>query len=209
MLLSQLNVESCKIIEIDNHEGLSEFLDLKNANLPIIPKVELERKAIGPKAKQHLPKLLNAFAETPAEKIVDDLEKKSLFTFDISGNKITLDASDFIVNFGVKDGFAFAKRNNLIVIISTSRNKEMMAKGLVKDIARRLQSLRKERGYNPTEILNKASILNLDEESLEMMKNKSKDLAFLVRVKEVSFDKTCKEYKDDDVDGMKIQISVE
>ena len=209
MLLSQLNVESCKIIEIDNHEGLSEFLDLKNANLPIIPKVELERKTIGPKAKQHLPKLLNAFAETPAEKIIDDLEKKSLFTFDISGNKITLDVSDFIIDFVVKDGFAFAKRNNLIVIISTSRNKEMMAKGLVKDIARRLQSLRKERGYNPTEILNKASILNLDEESLEMMKNKSKDLAFLVRVKEVSFDQTCKEYKDDDVDGMKIQISVE
>ena len=209
MLLSQLNVESCKIIEINNHEGLSEFLDLKNANLPIIPEVELERKAIGPKAKQDLPKLLKIFAETAPEKIIESLEKSSSFTFDISGNKITLDTSDFIVDFGVKDGFAFSKRNNLIVIISTSRNKEMMAKGLVKDIARRLQSLRKERGYNPTEILNRASILNLDEESLEMMRSRAKDLTFLVRVKEVDFDKTCKEYKDDDVDGMKIQISVE
>ena len=182
---------------------------MKNANLPIIPKIELERKTIGPKAKQDLPKLLKIFADTPAEKITDSLEKNTSFTFDISGNKITLDVSDFIIDFDVKDGFAFAKRNNLVVIISTSRNKEMMAKGLVKDLARRLQSLRKERGYNPTEILNKASILNLDEESLGMIKNKAKDLAFLVRVKEVGFDKTCKEYKDDDVDGMKIQISVE
>ena len=41
----------------------------------------------------------------------------------------------------------YAKRDNYTVIISTSRNKEMMAKGLVKDIARRLQTLRKERGY--------------------------------------------------------------
>jgi len=79
----------------------------------------------------------------------------------------------------------------------------------VKDLARRLQSLRKERGYNPTEILSKASILSLDQESLDMVKDKANDLAFLVRVKEVGFDKTCKEYKDDDVDGMKIQISVE
>ena len=209
MLLSQLNVESYKIVELDNHDGLSELLDLKNANLPIIPKIELERKAIGPKAKQDLPKLLKNFADTPSEKIADGLEKNSSFTFNISGKKIILDISDFIVDFDTKDGFAFAKRNNLIVIISTSRNKEMMAKGLVKDLARRLQSLRKERGYNPTEILSKASILCLDQESLDMIKDKADDLAFLVRVKDVDFDKTCKEYKDDDVDGMKIQISVE
>jgi len=209
MLLSQLNVESYKIVELDNHDGLSELLDLKNANLPIIPKIELERKAIGPKAKQDLPKLLKNFVDTPSEKITDSLEKNSSFTFNISGNNITLDISDFIVGFDTKDGFAFSKRNNIIVIISTSRNKEMMAKGLVKDLARRLQSLRKERGYNPTEILSKASILCLDQESLDMVKDKANDLAFLVRVKEVGFDKTCKEYKDDDVDGMKIQISVE
>jgi len=43
-----------------------------------------------------------------------------------------------------------------------------MAKGLVKDLARRLQALRKERGYNPTDVLNMASILDLDEESLSM-----------------------------------------
>ena len=41
-----------------------------------------------------------------------------------------------------------------------------MAKGLLKDIARRVQTLRKERGYNPTDVLEVASILELDEESL-------------------------------------------
>jgi isoleucyl-tRNA synthetase len=85
----------------------------------------------------------------------------------------------------------------------------MMAKGLVKDVARRIQTLRKERGYTPTDVLNVASILDLDEESLEMIKQKEKDLAFLVRVKQVNFEKTCKEYKDDDIDGQKIRISVE
>ena len=42
-----------------------------------------------------------------------------------------------------------------------------------------------------------------------MIKEKSEDLAFLVRVKHVTFEKTCKEYKNDDIDGQKIQISVE
>ena len=50
---------------------------------------------------------------------------------------------------------------------------------------------------------------HLDEESLEMMKEKAKDLAFLVRVKQVNFTESCNEYKDDDIDGQKIRISVE
>jgi isoleucyl-tRNA synthetase len=89
------------------------------------------------------------------------------------------------------------------------RNEELMAKGLMKDLARRLQALRKERGYNPTDILNTASILDLDEESVRILKDKTEELAFLVRVKSVNFTKTCKKYKDDDIDGQKIKISVE
>ena len=42
-----------------------------------------------------------------------------------------------------------------------------------------------------------------------MIQEKSQDLAFLVRVKKVNFEQTCKEYKDDDIDGQKIRISVE
>jgi len=84
-----------------------------------------------------------------------------------------------------------------------------MAKGLVKDLARRLQALRKERGYNPTDVLDSASILDLDQESLAMLKDKTEELTFLVRVKQVNFTQTCKKYKDDDIDGQKIRISVE
>jgi len=123
--------------------------------------------------------------------------------------KITLDKEDFIVGYDAKEGFAVSERDNLVVFISTTRNREMMAKGLVKDLARRLQTLRKERGYNPTDILNVASILDLDDDSLNMVKENAKDLAFLVRVKQIDFTQSCKEYKDDDVDGQKIRISVE
>ena len=72
-----------------------------------------------------------------------------------------------------------------------------------------MQALRKERGYNPTDVLEVASILELDEESLEMIKGRDEELAFLVRVKKVNFEESCNEYKDDDVDGQKIRISVE
>ena len=103
----------------------------------------------------------------------------------------------------------FAKRQNLIVIISLERDNEMMSKGLIKDLARRIQTLRKEKGFNPTDILERASILELDEESLNLIKDKTEDIAFLVRVKNVDFTESCKNYKDDDIDGLKIRIAVE
>ena len=122
---------------------------------------------------------------------------------------ISLDSEDFAIDYDADTNFALAKRDDCIVLISTLRDKETTAKGLVKDVARRLQTLRKERGYTPTDILDVASILDLDEESLGMVKQRSEELAFLVRVKQVNFIESCKEYKKVDIDGQKIRISIE
>ena len=209
LLMSQLNVEKFTIFEIEKNSGLEQILELKQLGLPFRSVVELERKRIGPKAKQHMGKLVNVFSETNKEEIITALQKEGQYNYEIDGEKISLDKEDFIVDFDASEEFAVSKRDNYIVFVSTSRNKEMMARGLIKDIARRLQTLRKERGYNPTDILSVASILDLDDESLEMIKEKSEELAFLVRVKQVNFTESCKEYKDDDIDGQKIRISVE
>jgi len=154
-------------------------------------------------------KLLAKFSEMDPRKIVDELLKKGAFTLELDKNKIVLDKEDFVIDFIEQNGYAMAKREPLMVFVSTVRNNEMMARGLVRDIARRLQALRKECGYNPTDVLEAAYILDLDSESLEMVKQKQNDLAFLVRVKRVEFSDRGKTYKDDDVDGQKIRIAVE
>ncbi len=206
---SQMNVQNYEIIEIEKTEGIEQYLELKEKGLPVMPKIELERSAIGPKAKQDMGKLLKMFSETEPELIINGLKEKNSYTFKIGENSIVLDKEDFIVDFEVNEKYQFAKRQNLIVIISLERDDEMMSKGLIKDLARRIQTLRKERGYNPTDILSKASILDLDQDSLELIKEKTEEIAFLVRVKSVDFTDSCKEYKEDDIDGLKIRIGVE
>jgi isoleucyl-tRNA synthetase len=209
VLLSQLNVEKYSIIELQKLDGLDLVSNLFQAGLPIIPKVELERKRIGPKAKQDMGRLLDKFSQTDPSAIVASLLKNGVYTFDLGNNKIELSKEDFIVGYSEKEGFAMSNRDSLIVFISTTRNREMLARGLIRDIARRLQVLRKERGYNPTDVLEAAYILGLDDESLEMAKEKQSDLSFLVRVKKIEFEDKAKNYKDEDLDGQKIRISVE
>ncbi|MGI0010188.1 MAG: class I tRNA ligase family protein, partial [Nitrosopumilaceae archaeon] len=209
LLLSQLNVEKYKIIELKKHEDLELVAELLKLGLPVVPKIELERGKIGPKAKQDMGKLLAKFAETDPRRIIEELLKKGNYSFELDKNKIVLGKDDFVIDFTEKAEYAMARHDSLTVFISTTRNREMMARGLVRDIARRLQALRKERGYNPTDILEAAYVLDLDTESLEMVKEKSEELAFLVRVKKVEFSDKAKAYKEDDIDSQKIRISVE
>ena len=214
ILLSKLNVIKYEIKEITSktEKGLDQFLYLaEDMHLPVVPVIDLDRKKIGPKAKQHMSALLKNFADTAPSSIIDKLKESRSVTFHISSEiKIDLDLDDFIIDFDAKKGFAMAKRDpNIIVFVSTERDSEITARGLVNDLARRLQALRKDLGYNPTDILNTASILDLDEQSLEMIRKKSDDVKFLVRVKQVNFEQTCKNYKTVDIDGKKIRISVE
>lgn len=209
LLLSQLNVEKYKILELGKSEGLELVANLLKSHLPIMPKIEFDRKKIGPKAKQDMGKLLSKFESTPPQQIVEELLKKGTYSFDLDGNNLVLDKEDFVIDFVEQNQYAMARHESLIVFISTLRNREMMARGMVRDIARRLQVLRKERGYNPTDILEAAYVLDLDEESLEMIKEKQQELAFLVRVKRVDFSDKANAYKEDDIDGQKIRISVE
>ncbi|SRR5579875_346067 len=209
LLTLQLNVERYKIIEIPKSAGLELLSNLMRAGLPISPKIELDRKRIGPKAKQDMGLLVSKFSDTSPSEIVGSLLEKGACLFDLGTNKISLEKDDFIMDFEELEGFAMAKRDSLVVFISTSRNRDMMAKGLIRDIARRLQVLRKERGYNPTDMLEAAYILGLDEDMLSMVSEMKSELAFLVRAEKIEFSDRAKSYKEEDLDGQKIQISIE
>ena len=122
---------------------------------------------------------------------------------------VRLDTDDFVIDYTGTEQYAMSERDDYTVFVSISRNRQMMARGLVKDVARRLQALRKERGYNPTDILNVASVLDLNEESLDMLTQSADELKFLVRVKRIDFTPSCKKYDTADIDGQQIRISVE
>ncbi len=207
-LTAQLNVEKYTIHELENHDGLEQILEMKKIRLPVRPVVELEPKRVGPKARQLMGPLIKRHHETDPEEIVASLKEESQYTFQLEED-VVLDKEDFIVSLGASEGYALSKRGRITVIISTERNQEMTARGLVRDVARRIQRLRKERGHNPTDVLEVASILDLDEESQSMLEGKASELAFLVRVKKIEFSEACSEYKKVDIDGKVVRIGIE
>jgi isoleucyl-tRNA synthetase len=103
------------------------------------------------------------------------------------------------------------EKGRVFVSIDSTRDDELVAEGLVRDIARRLQALRKSRGFVPTDVLGKAAVAGLEEEEIGQLEPRKKDLAFLVRVKSVILmkDKSGNfEWAEEDLDGRPLFLDV-
>jgi isoleucyl-tRNA synthetase len=81
--------------------------------------------------------------------------------------------------------WASATEKDTSVYLDIHRDEKLLGEGLMRDIARRVQSLRKELGYVPTDILNMVHIAGLDEESRKLLQPYLGDMAELVRSKKV------------------------
>ena len=208
LLRSQLNVQRCTVVEAEGAAGLRGLSELSRLNLPVVPAVSIERKKIGPKARRRTAAVLERFAKTDPQDIVGRLERDGSCSFDVGDAAITLDAEDFVVGYEAAEGYSVASHDRCTVFVTSTRGPEMKAQGLVKDLARRLQELRKERGYNPTQVLDVASVLDLSPQQEGMIRARSDELAFLVRVKRISFEEIGCQYKQVEIDGQKIRIAI-
>ncbi|HYA56217.1 MAG TPA: DUF5915 domain-containing protein, partial [Nitrososphaerales archaeon] len=110
------------------------------------------------------------------------------------------------------DGFEVAEKGGVFVAIRKERDDKLVAEGLVRDVARRLQALRKETGYAPTALLDVALVGGLEEEDLALLGPKKEEIAFLVRVKRVELSEGSERrsgWKEADLDGRPIYLKVE
>jgi isoleucyl-tRNA synthetase len=108
-------------------------------------------------------------------------------------------------------GYEVAEKSGVFVAIAKERDSGLLAEGLVRDVARRLQALRKERGFVPTAMLPSASIAGLEEEDLQLLEPLSKEVAFLVRVRKVQLSGGKPEgrgWSESDLDGRPVYLKV-
>ncbi len=71
--------------------------------------------------------------------------------------------------------------------IYTARDRLLLGEGLMRDIARRVQALRRDLGFKPTDILAEVHVAGLTSEDLELLRPHVDMLRYLVRAREVEF----------------------
>jgi len=95
--------------------------------------------------------------------------------------------------------------------VSGQRDEKLLGEGLMRDLARRVQALRKELGYVPTDVLDAVHIADLDDDSMGLLESYLSEMAELVRTKKVYLHGSREveaEWHESELDGKKIYINI-
>jgi isoleucyl-tRNA synthetase len=214
VLSNQLNAGQYRLVEIAAGSQLEKVANLLYTKMPISVNISLVRRNIAPRVKADINRVAEAFEGVDKLQLVHTLQKSEeyVLAYDNRGKTIKLSPFDVEVAYKPSDGYSCAERDGIIVFVSNIRDKDLIAKGLVRDLARQLQQLRKERQYNPTDILDAAYIAGLTGEEIARLSLMKDELTYLVRVKTVFLleDSAINvSYKVVEVDGRELKISVE
>ena len=212
MLKTQINVQNCIFIQYQNDTYLHKLLSLLDTGVPITPKVRLSKKNIGQKARGDFEKVLMSFENVNPYQLLRMIDSSGEFMLAYeNGRGVKLTLEDLELSYDPKPGFALAEKDGIAVIIDGKRDKELIALGVMRDIARNLQQLRKERGYNTTDIIPIAHIADLSEQEISDLLPLAEELKYLVRVNKITTSKSPiqgVDYKVIELDGRKLYISV-
>ena len=213
ILHDQLNIQNVFIEELKFENTIEKILKLLENKAPIIPKIDINKKIVAKKIKSDIPILIKEFSKLDIIQILYDLKNSGVFFCKYSTDKsIELTEADLSISYLPSDNHISTERDNILLILNISRNEDLIIKGLVRDLSRNIQQLRKELGYNPTEILNYAYISNISKDERIHLTKYFNDIKNLVRVKDVilseNSDNTLS-YKSIDIDGKEIKIFIQ
>ena len=133
----------------------------------------------------------------------------------IPSGPVEVPLSAFDLKFDKDENFEAVEKEGVFVAIERTRDERLVAEGLERDVARRLQALRKARGFSPTALLKRASVAGLQEDEIALLTPLKKELSFLVRAREIQLSTQKKgrdgrhdDWFEDELDGRPIYLSV-
>lgn len=135
---------------------------------------------------------------------------KKKVTVDYNNEKLDVPISCFDLVLEPEEGYEVAYNSGFYVAIKKQRNKELIAEGLIRDVARRIQALRKQKGLNPAEVVSLVKIAGLDEEDARVIKQMEGTILFLVRAKKIELqkEKDNSEWTKEELDGKDIYLQI-
>jgi isoleucyl-tRNA synthetase len=110
------------------------------------------------------------------------------------------------------ENWVSAKEGDVLVFVSGQRDETLLGEGLMRDLARRVQALRKEMGFMPTDLLESVHIAELDEESMRLLESYLVEMAELVRARKVYLHggrgEVEADWHESELDGKRIYINI-
>ena len=107
-------------------------------------------KTLGPKYGKQLGEIRNCLAELDSSAKAD-LDANGCIKLNISIGEIELTAEDLLIEASQKEGFFTVSDRGVTVALDTNLTTELIEEGFVRELVSKLQTMRKEAGFNVTD----------------------------------------------------------
>jgi isoleucyl-tRNA synthetase len=102
---------------------------------------------VGPKYGKLVPKIGEYLSAADGNELMDCFNREGKVTFSLEGNDITLELADVLVETAQKEGFVSESERDITVVLDTNLTEELVEEGFVREIISKLQTMRKEAGF--------------------------------------------------------------
>lgn len=138
IIADELNVKEVKFVD-----DASSFISYR---------VKPQLKTLGPRYGKLLPKINQYLAgEGVGNAVVAAHNRGESYKFDIDDTEISLAAEDVLVSTEENAGFVTVTEHDLSVVLDTNLTPELIEEGFVREIVSKVQTMRKEAGFEVTD----------------------------------------------------------
>ncbi|MBQ8689473.1 MAG: isoleucine--tRNA ligase [Clostridia bacterium] len=104
-------------------------------------------RTVGPKYGKHLGFIRGALASVDGNAAMDELDANGYIEFENAGEKIQLTKDDLLIEMTKKDGFESLGDKGVTVVIDKRLTPELIEEGNVREIISKIQTMRKDSGF--------------------------------------------------------------
>ena len=123
-------------------------------------------KTVGPKYGKLLNQIRQTLTDLDGSAAMDTLNEKGSLTFEIQGQEVVLTRDDLLIDVAQKEGYVTQEDNYVTVVLDTNLTPELIEEGFVRELISKIQTMRKEAGF---EVMDKITVYQEGNDQIEAL----------------------------------------
>ena len=164
-------------------------------------------KTVGPKYGKQQGAIRSYLAGLDGNAAMDELEAQGALKFIAGDVEVELTKEDLLIEMTQMEGYVSQNDHGITVVMDTNLTPELLEEGFVREIISKIQTMRKEAGF---EVMDKINIyVDKNDKVIEILQRNKEEITSEVLANEVIFGKIngyCKEWN---INGENVELGVE
>lgn len=163
-------------------------------------------KTVGPKYGKLLGKIRPALAALDGQKAMAELKETGKLALTLDGQEVVFEEADLLIDTAQLEGYVSEGDNTVTVVLDTNLSEELIEEGFVREIISKVQTMRKEAGF---EVMDKITVsVKGNEKIAELMKKNQAQIQSEVMAEDTVFGSTDGYEKEWNINKEKVVLAV-